>query len=255
MLNPVFTIARYTFLEAVRNRLFVLVIISLVCILGLAEFLGELTITETRQIQSSIIGSGLRIFSVCVISLFVITSMVREFNDKGFEMLLSLSIPRASYYFGKLIGFIILAVIIASAIGLILLIYAPYAYVFLWFISLICELLIIISLSLLCLFTFNNITVAFIVVAAFYLLARSMQVIQLLSDSPILESTTISQQFLNYFLDGIAFLLPELNNFTNSEWLVYGAGINQLIPVLAQTAIYLGLLVAAGLFDLYRKEL
>lgn len=254
-MQPVFTIARYTFLEAVRNRLFSLVIAGLICMLGLTEFIGELAVTESAQIQSAITGSGLRLFITCVIGLFVVTSMVREINDKGFEMLLSLSITRANYYLGKFAGFVLLALVLSIASAAILLIYSPVPNVTVWFFSLICELLIIISLSLLCLFTFSSVTTAFISVMAFYILARSMYMIRLVSESPILEYNTFSQDFMNFIIDAIAFLLPDLNLFTRSEWLVYGADINNLGPVFIQTLIYMVLLVSAGLFDLYRKEL
>ena len=234
--------------------MFTLVIVGLVCMVGLTEFTGELAITETRQVQAAVTAFGLRLFTVCVIGLFVVTSMVREFNDKGFEMLLSLAITRGSYYFGKLAGFILLSLIMVMAASLILFLYSPVADVLLWSASLLCESLIIITLSLLCLFTFNSITTAFVAVIVFYLLSRSMYAIQLISDSPILETTTISQELLNFTIDAIAYVLPDLNIFTSSAWLTNGADTSALLPVLIQTAIYLVFLIAAGLFDLYRKE-
>ena len=254
MIQSALIIARFTFLEAVRNRLFSLVLVGLVCMLGLTEFIGELAITETRQVQGAVTAYGLRLFTICVIGLFVVTSMVREFNDKGFEMLLSLAITRGSYYCGKFTGFTLLSLILVLAASLILLLYCPVAYVLIWSVSLVCEILIVIALSLLCLFTFNSITTAFVAVIAFYLLSRSMYVIQLISDSPILELKTFSQEFINFILDAIAYVLPDLNIFTRSEWLLYGADFNNILPVLIQTGIYLVLLVAAGAFDLYRKE-
>lgn len=254
MMQPAFIIARFTFLEAVRNRLFTLVIVGFICIFGLTEFIGELTITETKQYQSALTASALRLFTVCLIGLFVVTSMVREFNDKGFEMLLSLEITRTSYYFGKYMGFMLLTIIIAIAASLILIIYSSVSFVLIWLFSLVCESLIIISLSLLCLFTFKSITTAYISVMAFYILSRSMYIVQLVSDSPILESKTFSQEFINFIIDSIAYVLPDLNIFTQSEWLIYGADISNIVPVLIQTSIYFTFLTAAGLFDLYRKE-
>ena len=247
-------IARFTFLEAVRNRLFSLVLVGLVCMLGLTEFIGELAITETRQVQAAVTAYGLRLFSICVIGLFVVTSMVREFNDKGFEMLLSLAITRGSYYFGKFAGFTLLSLILVLAASLILSLYSPASDVLIWSVSLICEIQIIIALSLLCLFTFSSITTAFAAVIAFYLLSRSMSVIQLISGSPILETKTFSQEFISFILDAIAYLLPDLSIFTRSEWLLYGVDFHNILPVLGQTVIYLVLLMAAGAFDLYRKE-
>ena len=249
------TIARFTFFEAVRNRLFVLTFVGLISLLGLTEFVGELAISEASTIQAILIGAGMRLFAVTTIALFVITSMVREFNDKGFDLIASLPLARSNYYFGKFLGFFLLAVIIALSTGVLLLIYSPAFAVSLWLLSLICELAIVISVSLLCLFTFNNVTIAFIVVISFYLLSRSIFTIQLISNSPIMEFYTFSQQFMRMATDGLAFLLPGLHDFTRSEWLAYGVDWADIMPVIVQTTIYLLLLCSAGLFDLYRKNL
>lgn len=255
MNKSILTIARFTFFEALRNRLFLLTLIGLLCVLGLTEFVGELAISESKGIQAILIGAGMRLFAVATIALFVITSMVREFNDKGFDLIASLPLPRSDYYFGKFFGFLLLSLVIALSTGVLLLIYSPAVAVLLWLLSLICELAIVISLSLLCLFTFSNVTVAFMVVAGFYILSRSIYTIQLISNSPILESAAISQQFMRQATDAVAFLLPGLHDFTKSEWLAYGVNWQDIQPVIIQTAIYLVLLCAAGLFDLYRKNL
>jgi len=255
MSDKIITIAWYTFLEAARNRLFLLTLTGLISLLGIAEFTGELAITETRPIQAVFIASIARWFIVMTSALFVITSMVREFNDKGFELILSLPVSRTAYYLGKYIGFIILSLAVSVSLCLVLIIYADLAPLAGWLFSLVCEIAIIVAMSMLCLFTFNNITVAFIVVLAFYVLSRSMEAIQLLSVSPILESHSFSQEFMNAMVNAIAYVLPDLNNFTRSDWLIYGIEENSLGFVLVQTFIYLGILMAAGLFDLYRKEM
>ncbi|MBI2994664.1 MAG: ABC transporter permease [Gammaproteobacteria bacterium] len=255
MKSPAVAIAFYTFQEALRNRLFVLTLVGLVCLLGVTEFIGELAVTETAAIQALIVGSGMRLFAVCTVSLFVITSTVREFNDKGFELLLSLPIPRYSYFLGKFAGFMLLAFVIAVAAAILLLLYSNVAVVSLWLVSLVSELAIMIALSLLLLLTFSNITVSFMLALAFYLLSRSLSAIQLIAHSPILESDTLSQAFMNRLVDAIAFLMPELHRFTRSDWLVHGASWQDLGVVGVQTLIYVVLLSAAGLFDLYRKDL
>ena len=255
MASPVTTIARFTLREAVNNRLFSLTLAGFLILLGLTGFAGELSITESEQVRALLAGSSLRLFIVFTVCLFVITSTVREFNDKGFELILSLPIPRHSYLLGKFCGFMLLALILIVAGGVLLCLYSPPAWLLAWMFSLACELGIMIALSLLCLLTFSNVTVAFSVVTAFYLLSRTMYVIQLISRSPILEYRTFSQEFMNHVVDAIAFLLPDLHAFTGSDWLVQGAPADALVAVTVQTLVYLPLLVAAGLFDLYRKEL
>lgn len=249
-------IAYYTLLEALRNRLLWLVVGILLAAFGLAEFLGAVAITETRQFQSGFMGALLRAFAVFVLSLFVITSIVREFNDKGLELVLSFPIPRSSYLMGKLLGFFGLALIIACAAGVCLLVYAPPFQAFLWSISLAMELFIVTAVSMLCLLTFTHVTVALSAVMVFYLLSRSMTAIQLMGHFPVTTSESLSQDAIVAFLDALAFLLPELDRFTSSDWLIYHtAGWADLLPVFGQTAVYLGLLCGAAMFDLYRKNL
>lgn len=253
--NSISVIALYTFQEGLRNRLFSLTAIGLICLLGLTEFVGDLAITESRQIQASLAGSVMRLFTVVTVILFVLTSMSREINDKGLELILAMPLKRSAWYFGKFLGHYGLAAVIILLTGILLLLYAEPLHVLAWIFSLFCETGILITLGMLCLFTFSNITVSFVVVMAFYLLARSIAAIQLISGSPILEVKSFSQEFMNYLVDAIAWILPDLAGYTRSEWLVAGPEMDLIFAVLVQTAIYLPLLMAAGLFDLYRKDL
>ncbi len=252
--NKTTTIAYYTFREATQNQLFVLTLIGLVCLLGVAEFVGDLAISETRQFQISLLANIGRWFLVITVALFVITSMIREFNDKGCDLILSLPVSKPTYYFGKLLGYFLLGLVIALSLSVLMLLYADTQALMIWLISLVCEAVIVMALSMLCLFTFSNITIAFIATISFYMLSRSIDAIQLISVSPILETNTISQEFMTSLVNLIAFVLPDLSRFTRTEWLVYGVNIDEMGFVLVQTAIYLTLLVAAGLFDLSRKE-
>jgi len=251
-----FTIAAYTLLEAIRNRLLWLVFVFMVGAFTLAEFLGEVAITESVQFQSGFLGAILRVVAVFIVSLFIITSMVREFSDKGLELVLSLPIPRASYFAGKFLGFAWLAVLVALASCVCLLVYAPAIQVVLWGVSLAMELLIVTALSILCLFTFAHVTSALSVVIAFYVVARSIAAIQLMTNSPLVGSSGFSQQLIEKFIDALAFVLPELHRFTPSSWLIhYDGDWANLLPLAGQTVIYVGFLCAAALFDLYRKNL
>jgi Cu-processing system permease protein len=90
----------------------------------------------------------------------------------------------------------------------------------------------------------------------FYILSRSMEAIQLISDSPIVASNSIAHKLINYMLDIIAYIIPELYKFTQTNWLVYISDIKQdFYIVIGQTFIYVIFLSSIALFDLYRKEL
>lgn len=248
-------IALFTFLEALRNRLLWLVLVFVLIGVGLAEFLGAVAITETRQFQSGFMGALLRAAAVFILSLFVITSVVREFNDKVVELVLSLPVPRSSFLLGKLAGYSALAALVALLCGLFLLIYAPPLQVIIWTLSLCMELLIVTALSLLCLFTFSQVTAALSAVMAFYLLSRSITAIQLMGHFPVVSMDSLAQTVIAGFLDALAFVLPALDGFTLSAWLIYHtASWSALAPILGQTVIYVGLLSAAAMFDLYRRN-
>ena len=105
MLQHIFPIARYTLIEALRNRLFWLALMLVAAGLAFTQFLQQVAITESIQIQASLLAALLRLGAVFMLASFVVTSMVREFNDKVMELVLSRPIRRSSYFFGKLGGF------------------------------------------------------------------------------------------------------------------------------------------------------
>ncbi len=254
--NLLLTIAKYSIWEAVRDKFLLFILTGVIVFFCISLFIGELAITESVQMQSALLASSLRLFSVFTMGLFVITSMIREFNDKGFELILSHPVPRSSYYFGKFTGFSVVALLISIMSACCLCVYVPANLAFLWSFSLFCELLIIISLSLLAMVSFNSITISFSVVMAFYVLSRSIEAIQLISDSPILESASFSHQFINMLLDAIAYVVPDLFRFTQTDWLIYANEVNsEMLMVIGQTLIYIIFLSCIALFDLYRKEL
>ena len=254
-IQPILTIARFTLIESIKNRLFTVVLLGIICLFGLTQFIGELAVTETTQIQSAITGMILRLFAVFITCIFVITSTIREFNDKGLELIISLPVDRYSYLAGKMLGFCLLAVFIAIIVCIPLALIDTTSQLILWCFSLICELWILTALSLLCLITFKNVTTAFSSVVAFYLLARTISTIQLMGDSPILGTAAISHKIINVVVDIIATLLPELDQFSKTEWLVYGGGGgSEYMFVAGQTIIYVVLLFAAACFDLNRKN-
>jgi ABC-type transport system involved in multi-copper enzyme maturation permease subunit len=255
MLKQIRTIAFYTLLEALRNRLIWLIAAVALIGIGLSGFLDALAITESRQIQVALLAAFLRFSAVFLIATFVVTSMVREFNYKGLELVLAMPLPRAGYLFGKLIGFGLLAVLPALLFGLLTLFFAAPAQAAIWTISLLCELWIIAAFSLLCVLTFNQVLAALSAVMAFYLLSRSLSALQLIGAGHTVNHS-LSQQVIGTVINIVSALLPHLDQFTRTEWLVYQtANAHMLITVLLQSAIFLVLLSGVSLFDFYRKNI
>jgi len=247
-------IARHTVLEAWRNRLLWLLLLAAAGAVLLGGFLNQLALTESRQLQAAVLAALLRLAAVFLMASFAVTSLLREAADKGLELLLALPIPRFVYLLGKLAGLAALAVLPAALFGALALYLAPPEQALLWAASLLCELWIVAAFCLLCTVTLNQVLPALAAAGAFYVLARLIALLQLLGHGPV-GAHGLSQRLLNFVLDGIALLLPHLDSFTRTEWLLYQTGTAAALAAIGvQTALFVSLVVAAALFDLYRKN-
>ena len=255
MISQILTISKFTIIESMRNRLLWLSLMVVALSFGLVEFIGDLAITEHRVTQVAVLAAFLRISAVVIITMFVVSSTIRELQDKTLEMILAMPIHRGSYYMGKLVGFIQVAVIIALIFTLMLMLYAAADQAFIWGLSLVLELILVVALGLVMLFSFNQIPAAITGVFVIYAAARSASSIYLMSKYPIISHTTFAQKFMDGFVELLTWLLPDLHRFTQTEWLAHGTGsFGLLVPVITQTLVYLSLLSAIALFDFHRKN-
>jgi ABC-type transport system involved in multi-copper enzyme maturation permease subunit len=255
MPRHILPIARYTLLEALRNRLLWLALILVAAGLVFTQFLDQVAITESNQIQAALLAALVRVGAVFMLASFVVTSMVREFNDKVMELLLSRPLRRSSYFFGKLAGYASVALALALISSLPLALFAPAPRVALWGLSLACELLVVTAFALFCVLSLTQVLSALAAVAGFYLLSRSIGALQIMAANPLPGVPSMGQQLVNFIIDAIAFLLPSLDRMTQTGWLIYSAPpAAELMLLLAQTAVYVVLMCGAALFDLQRKN-
>ncbi|MGV3626063.1 MAG: ABC transporter permease [Betaproteobacteria bacterium] len=250
------TICRYTALEAIRTRVPATALLTLAVLLGASLFIRELAVTETTRFQIGFYAAAARLCAVFIVSLYVLASISREFNDKGLEVLLALDVPRSHYICGKLAGFMLTACGIAVVLSLPLWALAPVAAAGMWTVSLAIELALVTALSLFCIVTFTQLLPAAGFVAAFYLLARSVTAMRLMGGNPVAGQDTLSHQVTRGLVDGLGYLMPALDRWTETAWLVNAAPeASVLLGIGMQGAIYIALLGAAALFDFYRRSL
>lgn len=255
MFTHIRTISKFTIIEAMRNRLVLLCLILLGISFGMIEFIGDLAITERGATQIAILAAFLRLCAMVIITLFVVTSTLRELKDKTLEMILAMSVRRSSYYLGKLIGFFYVVCIVTVLFALLLLVYVPFEQVLIWSLSLLLEMMLVVGFALVMLFSFNQIPAALTGVFVLYGASRTVSSIYLMSQNPIISHTSLAQQFMDGFIAVLTWLLPDLQRFTQTDWLVYGtASWDLLLPLLMQTLIYLIFLSALSLFDFHRKN-
>jgi ABC-type transport system involved in multi-copper enzyme maturation permease subunit len=242
VMRQILAISRYTLLEARRTRLPLLLAAAIALLLAL-------------RLQLTFYAAGVRLAAVFIVAAHVLGSITREFDDKGIDALLALDLPRAHYILGKLTGFLAMALLVAAAACLPLTLMAPPPAVLQWGVALVLELSVVAAFSLFCVIAFGQFMPAAALVLAFYLLARSLGAIQLISAYPISGSGTLSHDAGRWLVDILALVMPALDRWPQTAWLVDAVAPWTLFgTLLAQTTLYVVLLAGAAMVDFQRRN-
>lgn len=248
-------VAADTVREALRGRLPWLLGALMLGGLALSGFIGALALTDTRATQAALLAALLRCAGAGVVAVFTVASIAREAHDKQAEMLLALPAGRGAWLLGRLAGFAVLAALVALPAGLLAMWHAAPAQAALWTLGVLGELWIVAAFATFCALGLatgaGHAAAALCATLAFYLLARVASILQALAR----DAAETGPRLVALAADGIAFLLPRLDTFARTEWLLYGTGsAADATALLGQTVIYVALLAAASLVDLQRRE-
>ena len=247
-------IARYTLLEARRNRFLLIAGAAIALIVVLSLFVRQLAITESDRVQVVFLCAGSRAAIVFIMCIYVLQGLLRDFQDKILDLMLSFDMPRSNYILGKFTGHLILAAACAAISALPLLFFADFANVTLWACSLAMELWIVSAAAMFCITAFSQLLPAAGFVLGFYLLARSVAAIQLMSHST-LSAPGGETGIASTLADTLALVLPRLDTFAQSAWLVGAPAVPvSAASLLLQTLVFVTLLLAAAIFDLRRRN-
>jgi hypothetical protein len=250
------TLARHTLLEARRTRLPWLVLVLLGIVIAGTYFLEQLAITESTRMGVVFAAAAIRIAMVFVLTLHIVSSMAREFNDKGLELVLSIDLRRSDYILGRVLGYQALAIGVAALAVLPLVAQAPLPAALQWGISLGLELALVAALAVFCSVTFTQIMGSASFVLGAYALARTLDALRLISAAPIAGDDSLSHRVLQLLVDALALVVPALDRMTQSAWLVdVMAPWSAVADFAWQALLYTVLLTAAAMLDFYRRNL
>lgn len=251
---PVATLARSVLLEARRGGLPWLAAASVGIALGAAAFLSQVALTDGAALQLAVFAALLRACAVFLIAAQVTAATLREIQDKGLELMLSLPLSRTTHYLGRLAGFAACGIVLAALFGAALLPWAPPGRAILWSVSLALEAALVAAAALFFAMTLPGVVSALAATVGFYLLARAMPAIQSIAAAPLPEESWAGR-LARAAVDALAFLLPRVDAATRTEWLVYDAPpAGAYATALGGLVLYGVLLVAAGLFDFHRRD-
>lgn len=249
------TLARYTVLEAVRTRLPLMTLAAIGVMLAASFFIREIAISESARFQTAFYAAAMRFAAVFIAALYVVASIAREFQDKGLDVALALDLPRSHYIVGKLGGFLAIAAALAAAVSLPLIPLAGFEASAAWSLSLAFELALVVGFSLFCVITFNQVMPALAVAMAFYLFARALTAVRLIGENPIAGAQTLSHQAMTWLVEALALVIPALDGWTRTAWLVDRSDAwAPLAGIALHSALFVSIVAAAAVFDMHRKN-
>lgn len=254
MFSSILTIARFSLLEAVRGKIIWIVAVLMLLAVLLSLFISQTALTETSDSQIVLMAGFLRLSFVLVIIFFVVSSIARDFQDKSIELLFAIDMPRYQIFLGKFVGFSLLAFVISVFSAIMFSFYADISAVLIWSSSLWCELSIVSLLSLIFILSLENVAVSLMASIGVYALMRFMPAIQSMGDGPFQNG--IFNQLINALLDLIGFVLPRLDHFTQSSWLLMNASLSSnTLNFVIEFVLFLILFSLVGIIDLKRKTI
>jgi ABC-type Na+ efflux pump permease subunit len=249
------TLVRLVLLEGRRGGLPWLAAASVALAVLLAAFLSQVALTESRALQVSVAAALLRACAVFLVALYVVSSVIREIDDKGLELMLAFPVSRTRLYLGRLAGYGACAVAIAGAFSAALTLVAPLPATLAWGASLAMEAALVAAAALFFTMTLAQAVPALSATLGLYVLARVIATVQLIAAGPLTEESFV-QHVAQWAVHGIALVLPPLHLVTRTEWLLYGTpGAGAYWAGLGGMALYGVLLACAGLFDFHRRSL
>ena len=246
-------IARYTALEALRTRTAISAAAMLLLLFAASFFIREIAIADSHRLQTTFLAATARLAGIFIASLFIISAVVREFNDKGQMLLLSLALGRGQYVVGKFLGFLLPVALMSLASSVLVALVAGFGPTLTWAAALLLESAIMSAVSLFCALSLRQTLPSAALAMAFYLLARGLAGIQLIAHHSLEAGG--AQSMMTTLVDGLGLLLPRLDAFAASRLLVETVSAAALGPMLAQAALYCALALAAASIDFARRDL
>jgi ABC-type Na+ efflux pump permease subunit len=122
--GPTLAIARNTFTELVRQKVFFFLLIFALLIIGNSAFMAKFSFQEQFQMLKDISLGAMSVFTSLIAILATANFLPKDMEDRTIYTLLSKPVPRYRYLLGKLLGIIALlgvATLLMSALFLAIL--------------------------------------------------------------------------------------------------------------------------------------
>jgi ABC-type transport system involved in multi-copper enzyme maturation permease subunit len=251
----VLTNTRYILITALRDWLFAGLLAGTVFASVIAAILGSTAFLEEHEMTLTYTAGSARIILMVGMIIFTCFHIRSAFDTKEIDVILSRPISRTNLVIAYWLGFSFVAFLLALPIIAIVGLIGVHEWLGygVWSLSLILEAFLVVSLSLFSAFTLRSAVTSVMFCMGFYVLSRMMAFFVATSQSHMLADP----KFLlpKQLLVALSALVPRLDFFAKSEWLVYGlTSPAQLWHLLLQALVFVPLLLVATTLDFRRKQ-
>jgi len=246
---------RYILITALRDWLFIGLLAGVLIATWISGVLGGTAFLEEQEMTLTFASGAARLMLMIGLIVFTCFHIRNAFDTKEIDVILSRPISRTSLVVAYWLGFsfvsLLVTVPLAGILGLIGVVnWGGYLG---WAASLLLEATMVIAMALFSAFTLRSAVASVLACMGFYVLSRMMEFFVLTAQGGLVQGKEYA--FFNYALKIISTMVPRLDLFTKSEWLVYGFTSSQeWIVFIAQAAIFVPLLLLATVADFRRKQ-
>lgn len=247
---------RYVLLCALQDRLFYGVLALLVAITLIAQTLGNTAFIEQTDMAMIFTASSARLVLVITAIVFVCFYIKSSFDHKHMDVMLSRPISRDHIVLSHWLGFAVISVLMTLPVTIMLWLLSPVHMLGLlaWTVSMVLELWVVVAFALFASFIMNSAVVSVLASLAFYVLSR-MGILFVMTAE---RGGRGDFAWLSDVLETISVVMPRLDLFSKSEWLIRGVDGSSHSPsfdlVILQACIYVLLLLVMCIIDFRKKQ-
>ncbi|NDF12820.1 MAG: hypothetical protein EB060_08445 [Proteobacteria bacterium] len=257
------TTIRYILITALRDKLFIGLFAAILIAASIALFLGSTAMVEQQQMTIAYIAGSARVILVVGLIVFICFHVRRAFENREVEVTLTRPISREAYVFCYWLGFSVLSFLVVVPLSLLMALFLKVNMVglFFWSLSLIAEVLLIGAFALSCGLILQSAVTGVMVSFGFYIISRMMGFFTFMLQQKTATNLTDWYWWTQRILETISMVVPRLDMFAKTEWLIYGmdgsAGVwvwHNVPLFLLQALIYVPLLLFMSIYDFRRRQ-
>ena len=251
------TILKYILLSAFRDKLFITLFLSIIFSFALSNLVGFTALSEEGQMQTIIFASTSKIILMFGMIIFICFHINKSFENKEIPFMLSKNISREMFVFSYWIGFNFISIILLFLMSIILFLFCSINTLgaIQWLVSVSFEIMIVSTFAILSSLIIQSAIFSIFLSSGFYIIAKMMgfflNAFLITPDSKVLNFLiTLS----NYLLQIISSIIPRLDLFGQTRWLIYGPDYHMFNIIILQSLIYIPIIFFKAFYDFKKKQ-